>query len=236
MTGRRAAQRAETDARIMEAARAQLRSVGADRLSLRSVARDVGLVSSAVYRYVASRDALLTRLISDAYDSMGDAVESAIEAGSGDLDRWVAGALAVRAWAVERPHEYLLLYGTPIPGYEAPDDTVQPGTRVVRALAQVADDAASAGRLVSASATVPTVDPVDTVDSDDRLGRELRQLAATAGTHLDGRTVAALIIGWTQLFGLVGFEITNQTRGFVTDHEALLTACATRTGWAIGLR
>ena len=61
---------------IKAVARRHLTTDGAN-LSLRAVARDMGMVSSAIYRYFASRDDLLTALILDAYNSLGSAVEAA---------------------------------------------------------------------------------------------------------------------------------------------------------------
>jgi hypothetical protein len=85
------------------------------------------MVSSAIYRYVDSRDDLLTRLIVESYNSLGDATEAAVAASAGrpGATRWVDAASTIRAWALARPHEYMLLYGTPVPGYAAPDDTVE---------------------------------------------------------------------------------------------------------------
>ena len=107
MTGKRAASRKRIDDEVMRAARTQLAEVGAAGLSLREIARDVGMVSSAIYRYVDSRDVLLTRLIVEAYDALGTVVERAAadHADDGDLDRWVAACAAVRAWAVANPHD-----------------------------------------------------------------------------------------------------------------------------------
>ena len=53
---------------------------GAAALSLRAVARDLGMVSSGIYRYVDSRDELLTRLIVDSYSSLAGAVRAAHDA------------------------------------------------------------------------------------------------------------------------------------------------------------
>ena len=84
--------RAELTAEIKASARAQLVERGASELSLRAVARELGMASSAVYRYFPSRDALLTALIIDAYDSLGDAVEAADAACARDdhAGRWAA--------------------------------------------------------------------------------------------------------------------------------------------------
>lgn len=120
--GARARARIEITAAIKDEARTQLAAEGAARLSLRAVARELGMVSSALYRYFPSRDDLLTALIVDAYDAIGAAAEqAAAEAGTDrPLDRWTAVCRAVRTWAVAHPHEYALIYGSPVPGYTAP--------------------------------------------------------------------------------------------------------------------
>ena len=98
----RAAAREETQREIMRVGREQLAEVGAAALSLRAVARELGMVSSAIYRYVESRDELLTRLIDDAYNSLGDTVEADVRS-TVEFDpsaRWVSAATAARRWAV----------------------------------------------------------------------------------------------------------------------------------------
>src|SRR5256714_2079201 len=113
-------------------------------LWLRAVARDMGMVSSALYRYFASRDELLTALILDAYNAMGEAAERADAGVTERTDlagRWFAVARALRAWALERPHEYALIYGSPVPGYAAPTDTVGPAPRPGLVLGGIMADA-----------------------------------------------------------------------------------------------
>ncbi|MFC6345586.1 TetR/AcrR family transcriptional regulator, partial [Nocardioides hankookensis] len=102
----RAENRADQTRAILDRARAQLAEVGPAALSVRQIARDVGLVSSAVYRYFPSRDHLLTALIIEAYDELGTVVEAADPG-------FLAWADAIRAWALAHPHEYALLYGSP---------------------------------------------------------------------------------------------------------------------------
>src|SRR5271170_7497326 len=110
--------RAELTREIKEGARRQLAATGADGISLRAVAREVGMVSSAVYRYFPSRDDLLTALIVDAYDAVGDAAEQALSSRkrSGVVSRWLSVSKAIRTWALANPHEYALIYGSPVPG------------------------------------------------------------------------------------------------------------------------
>jgi AcrR family transcriptional regulator len=123
--------RAQITREIKDEARRQLAEQGAQRLSLRAVARELGMVSSALYRYFASRDELLTALIIDAYDALGAAAEAAVAAGPAAVrDRWRACCHAARDWAIAHPHEYALIYGSPVPGYQAPAETIAPAGRV----------------------------------------------------------------------------------------------------------
>src|SRR3954469_2256357 len=123
----RAENRVEITRTIQATARRPLAEVGPAALSLRAIARDVGMVSSAVYRYFPSRDELLTALIVQAYDELGDAVERA-DTPAADRDDLAGrvGALcpAIHDGARANPHEYALVYGSPVPGYAAPDTTV----------------------------------------------------------------------------------------------------------------
>src|SRR4051812_19899570 len=149
--GARARARIEVTAAIKDEARRQLAAEGAAKLSLRAVARELGMVSSALYRYFASRDDLLTALIVDAYAAVGAAAEAALAKAEAEaappLDRWVAVCRAVRHWALARPQEYALIYGSPVPGYTAPMDTVGPASRVGLALISVAEAAHCDGAL-----------------------------------------------------------------------------------------
>src|SRR5438132_10346999 len=116
--------RIELTDEIKAVARRHLAEHGSAALSLRAVAREVGMVSSAVYRYFPSRDELLTALIVDAYDAVATAAEAS-EAQSRRRDtthRWLALSGAIRGWAGAHPQEYGLIYGTPVPSYQAPTD------------------------------------------------------------------------------------------------------------------
>src|SRR6187549_280436 len=125
-TGVREQNRVENTEAIKAVAREHLARDGAASLSLRAVARDVGMVSSAVYRYFPSRDDLLTALIVDSYLSLGAEVHAAAQRRGTVEHRVLACGHAVREWAVTRPHEWALLFGSPVPGYAAPEDTIDP--------------------------------------------------------------------------------------------------------------
>ncbi|MFC7490828.1 MULTISPECIES: TetR/AcrR family transcriptional regulator [unclassified Knoellia] len=198
MTTTRERLRAETLEEIKAAARARLAVDGAN-LSLRAVARDVGLVSSAVYRYFPSRDALLTALIIDSYNDMGEAVEAA-EAAQPREDlhaRFVALAGAIRDWALSSPNEYALIFGSPVPGYAAPQDTLAPAMRVTTVLAGLLADGLASGALT---------DPGDPVDEE--LAVDLAAL--TAAPPFVGVPLALMARGmaaWSAVYGLVSFEL-----------------------------
>ena len=221
--------RTEIRAEILATARAHLATEGAAGLSLRAVARQLGLVSSAVYRYFENRDVLLTALIVDAYNALGEAAEAAAH-GSEDLpplQRWLAAAQAIRNWALAHPQEYALLYGSPVPGYEAPQDTVVPGTRVTFALLSI---------VRHANLQTPLRPSADIQASDaNGLEQELRSLATLTGAEVEPDTLLAMLVAWTQLFGLLSFELFGQTRGMVADHQALYVAATTAMGRQIGL-
>lgn len=194
--------REQTLAEITRIGREHLATQGAAALSLRAVARDLGVVSSAVYRYVASRDDLLTLLVIDGYTELGAEVDAAVDALPADDHRGRMHALAraVRAWAVREPARYALLFGSPVPGYHAPAErTTGPGTRVIVALVGIIEDAERAGALA-----VPdgVVDPALAADLD----RIRAELALTVSDELLARGVLV----WAALFGAVNFEVFGQ--------------------------
>src|SRR6476620_2697824 len=193
----RARVRAELTDEITDAARRQLAEVGASALSLRAVARDVGMVSSAVYRYFPSRDDLLTRLIIDGYDDVGAAAETADDPSAPARERWLAVCRAVRAWALAHPHEYALLYGSPVPGYEAPEDTVPAASRVGVVLGRILGEAAHAGLLPDGSGERDA-----SLISDDAV-------EVLGGDHpaLDEDVRVRALLAWSAIYGTISFEL-----------------------------
>jgi AcrR family transcriptional regulator len=217
--------RAELTAEITDLARAQLATVGAAGLSLRAVARELGMASSAMYRYFPSRDDLLTRLIIDGYDALGAVAEAADDPGAGPADRWLAVCRSVRGWALAHPHEYALLYGSPVPGYSAPRDTVPAAARVGLVLGRVLGDAARAGALPMASGL-----RTGTVSTD--------LTEALGGEHpaLDDRVRSRALLAWSGLFGAVSFELFGHFVGSVTDADAFFDDAMRDLAGLVGLR
>ena len=151
-------------------------------------------------------------------------VESTIGRPGGE--RWVDAAMAIRSWALAHPNDYALLYGTPIPGYAAPDDTVASGTRVSRALVGIVREAEQLDHL----------DPVADLPIGPSLSESFAALRAELDLDVDDTTTLAIVTAWSQLFGLLTFELFGQTRNFVSDDEALFRAAATAMAASIGLR
>ncbi|MFJ6466832.1 TetR/AcrR family transcriptional regulator [Streptomyces sp. NPDC091387] len=227
--GARERARVEVTAAIKDEARRQLAAEGAAKLSLRAVARELGMVSSALYRYFPSRDELLTALIVDAYDAVGEAAESAGRAGvpgpserAAHLARWVAVACAVRGWALAHPHEYALIYGSPVPGYTAPQATVGPASRVGRVLIAVVEDAHR-----EAGLALPPLAA--------ELRPEAERLAADLAPGLPPEVAVSIVAAWAQLFGLVSFEVFGQFNRVVEARDDFFRHAAEELARTVGL-
>jgi AcrR family transcriptional regulator len=199
--GKRQDARARIEAQIVELGRRHLVTEGAAGLSLRAIARDLGMVSSAVYRYVASRDELLTLLLIDAYCELADEVDAAREAsGPAWREQLAAMAAAARRWAVDQPARWALLYGSPVPGYHAPAErTVGPGTRVIGALFGVVADGVRSGGISASNEAVP-----------EHLSKDFGGLRADFGFAADDAAVARCATWWAGLVGAISLEVFGQ--------------------------
>ena len=196
--------RARTIEDIVRLGREHLALHGAPALSLRAVARDLGVVSSAVYRYVENREELLTLLLVDAYNELGDEVDAAVAAlpEADFAGRFSALGSAVRRWALREPARYGLLFGSPVPGYQAPAErTTGPGTRVIFALMALLDAAYRAGSLAA---------PADRTAVATPLAADLERIRSGMGLAVPDRLLARGALVWTSLFGAISFEVFGQ--------------------------
>ncbi|OBI39093.1 TetR family transcriptional regulator [Mycobacterium sp. E1386] len=214
--GKRQETRQQIESRIIQLGRQQLVDRGAAGLSVRAIARDLGMVSSAVYRYVSSRDELLTLLLVDAYSDLADAVDRAREA-VGDLwrDDVIAISRATREWAVAHPARWALLYGSPVPGYHAPPErTVAVGTRVVAAFF----DAVASGIATGDIRLTDTVAPQPMSSDFERIRQEF-------GFPGDDQVVAKCFLLWAGVLGAISLEVFGQYGAdTLTDPEAVFGA------------
>lgn len=204
-SGVRARVRAELTEEIKRVAHRHLATDGAN-LSLRAVARDLGMAPSALYRYFASRDELLTALIIDAYNAVGEAAERGARGVADPRTRWLAITSAVRAWALAEPHQWALIYGSPVPGYQAPQDTIVPAARLLLLIGQTLLDADRAGSLAPA-AEPPT----------GRFAEELAAVAHALGPDTPVRVVAGTITLFFQLCGAISGELFGQLNNSVEE-------------------
>lgn len=219
----RARARLELIRQIKDVARTQLELEGAAHVSLRAVTRELGMVSSSIYRYFASRDDLLTALIIDAYVSIGDVaaaeLDAALDDGASHGARWLRVCRAVRGWAMAHPREWALVYGSPVVGYEAPPDTIEPAGRIARVLGRIAADAAADGAL----AHRPTLAGPWAVDDVVEL------VGGSAG--LADRALTT----WITLVGAINFELFGHLHGVVTDHDRYFDEAVAVAAEGIGL-
>lgn len=199
--GVRARARAETMAQILALAREQLAERSAADLSVRAIARELGMVSSAMYRYVDSRDALLTALIIDAYNQLGDHVEAAAKGRGTPGRRFVRTAIAMRDWALTHPHDWALIYGSPVPGYQAPQETIPAGVRVPATLVALAT-AQHHGPGLAPTVSAPPV--------SRRLSSQAAAVRAALHTDLPDEAILRCVMAWGMINGVISFELFGQ--------------------------
>ncbi|WP_439029190.1 TetR/AcrR family transcriptional regulator [Gordonia terrae] len=202
-TGRsRAENRAMMTDEIRRLGREHLTTYGAAGLSLRAIARDMGVVSSAVYRYVPSRDELLTMLVVEAYTDIADAVESAVGSvePSRRQDRLRIAAATARTWALDDPARWALLFGSPVPGYSAPGDrTIGPGTRIPALLLRECA-AAHAEGLLRADLPAPA----------EGIAADMGAIRTEFGLGSPPAVLAAATTLWAVLVGGISLETFGQ--------------------------
>jgi AcrR family transcriptional regulator len=181
---------------IKAVARRHLAAEGAN-LSLRAVARDMDIAASALYRYFPSRDALLNDLIIDAYAALAAAATSAESPVPRDdlRGRWLAVCRGVRNWALAHPADYGLVYGSPIRGYAAPQDTVEPAAKVILLLVGIVNDAGDRLRPPSGSSL------------SVQLRDDLRRMIAERQETFSEDQLDRILVSWTHLHGALNFEL-----------------------------
>lgn len=219
--------RRELTGEIKETALAQLASSGGAALSLRAIAREMGMASSALFRYFHNRDALLTELIIDSYSSLAEAAEAAeapVHEGSID-DRWVAICHGVRNWAVARPQEYALIFGSPIPGYAAPPGTIAPASRVPLLLGDLLGDLTSE----------PSYDIRAHPEPSVAVQRSIDPVRPMMPDGVQSDLIVRGLMAWTYLFGAVSFEVFGHRHNVILDHDAFFDYEVRRLARMLGL-
>ncbi|GHB48020.1 TetR family transcriptional regulator [Streptomyces viridiviolaceus] len=194
--------RTQVRAEIKEHAWEQIATAGASALSLNAIAKRMGMSGPALYRYYAGRDELITELIRDAYRSLADRLHSAFAEGA-DL---AVLAHTLRAWALEDPQRYLLIYGTPVPGYHAPDDITRISSETM-------------ATLLDACAKLPPDSPATPFDAH----------LADHRDWADGHPAPPAVLHralrfWTRLHGVLSLELAGHFTGMGFDPALLFAA------------
>jgi AcrR family transcriptional regulator len=214
--GKRAEHRETTERAILDASLRLLAAGGATGLTVRGLARELGMVPSGLYRYATNRDELLTLLIAHAHGDLADHVRAAHDlVDAADLrGRWRAIAHTIRDWSLAHPHEFALIFGTPVPGYHAPPErTEEPGTRVLMLLARLGADTEAAGMQRALGGRF----------DDAAVSGAAPALAflAQTGLVLTARTALAGICAWQLVMG----SVLSEQFGYL-GHEGLDFASA----------
>ncbi|GAA0965534.1 TetR/AcrR family transcriptional regulator [Acrocarpospora macrocephala] len=194
--------RAQVRTEIKDRAWEQIATAGASALSLNAIAKQMGMSGPALYRYFASRDELITELIRDAYRSLADTFRAAWGSGSDHA----ALAHALREWALDDPQRYFLIYGTPVPGYHAPDDVTAIAAEIMTIL-------------LDACAALPADGPATPFDA------HLEGHRQWAGDHpAPPEALRRALAFWTRLHGVLSLELAGHFTGMRFDPALLFTA------------
>jgi AcrR family transcriptional regulator len=211
---RRYKNHAATRQEIIAVAWKQIAEYGASALSLRAIAREMEMTAPALYRYFPDRDALVTNLIVEAFTSLGATLLAGQESTvTGDhAGRLTATGMAYRAWAMTYPQRYALIFGTPIPGYQAPSEVTMPAAaQSLNVLIKVLDDAIQDGKL-----PIPEP-PVVTGSLQAEIDDWRSQVSSRA--HPYAHYLALAI--WSRVHGWVSLEIGHQFPPSLTSLESV---------------
>ena len=213
--------REETMTRIIELGRKQLANGGVEALNLRAIARELGIVSSGIYRYVPDRAQLITLLIVDAFDGLDNAVAQRDDARAQPRERFVEVVTAMRRWALDFPQRWGLIYGTPIVGYRAPAaETVVAGTKVSRRIAALLEGASSA--------------PLRR--RSPQFAADLAAAAQDIGAELTEDAMEMALEAWTRIIGLINAEVFGYLgRDTLSDYDEFHTRAVSRLATDLGL-
>ena len=225
--------RIETEAQIAAIGNRMIDDDGVDGLSLRAIARELGVVSSAVYRYVKSRDELLTILIRDAFTQIADAVDEALEG-----ERSVKTlALRMLEWSRAYPNRWALIYGTPIADYEAPrEQTVVPGTRIMVTLAELVATGQNGAEAALESRAESKESAATSKSSSRRRNTEaalqpLREGLVELGLEFDDHVILETVTIWVAVVGLInGLRFGQFGPGFDDVEDDLMSGVVNRLG------
>jgi AcrR family transcriptional regulator len=211
---RHEAYRQEIASEIKQTARRQMAKYGTAGLTLRGIARELDITAPAIYHYFPSLDDLVTALVMDAFSELADAMQRAGEAQVGECvgPKLKAGLMAYRAFALQNPVDFQLIYGNPIPGYQAPFEKTAPLARKPFIwLGRLVEEGRQSGEL--------------------KISEAYEQIPASIEQHLEGyrqmlgsqapaSLFYCLVVAWTRGHGMVMLELFNHSPAVIGDPAA----------------
>jgi AcrR family transcriptional regulator len=212
---RREQNRLATTEEIKALARRQIAEQGPGGLSLRAIARQMRMASSALYTYFAGYEDLIGALCVDAYHSVADALTAARDAvPAGDhAGRWQAICNGYRRWSLDNPGDFALIFGTPAPGYQAPESLTGPAA---------ARFAAVPLGVYAAAAQAGAADPGRTqIPGTLAAGRLMEDLAGEGGAGLPPRLAGIALTAWASVLGFLTLEIFGSLTRLIADTDEL---------------
>jgi AcrR family transcriptional regulator len=203
--------RAQVRGEIKQAALRQLEDSGPAGLSVSAIGKELGVSGPAVYRYFAGRDDLLTELVIDAYHDLADALSAATSGKSREHPRARLEALAhaYRSWAVGQPHRYRLLYGPPLPGYDAHAERLVGASQA--AMNVLVGILREAGNPTAAQPAQP-------------LASQLSAWALRHAFDIEPAVALRAIVFWSRVHGIVSLEIAGNFASMGLDPDQVFGA------------
>jgi AcrR family transcriptional regulator len=205
---RRERLRTATIDEIKGAALDQIARRGAGALTVRGIARAIGMSPAGIYRYYEGLDALITELIADAYNNLADHVQAAADQPGTTRERMRGAMLAYREWCVQHRNRFLLIFGTPIPGYAAPDGgpTTAANQRIGQAFFAIGAEAWRRGELALPQAPRP-LEPAE------------REFAEGVTPGFPAELVGSFLSTWAHFHGMVTLEVLGQLHWIYPDPD-----------------
>ncbi|GAA0645097.1 TetR/AcrR family transcriptional regulator [Streptomyces malaysiensis subsp. malaysiensis] len=224
-TARRERYRKQTREEAKAVALAQLSESGTAGISVNAIAKAMGMTGPALYRYFASRDELLTELITDTYRDLAETLARAV-ADAAPADRFRALARALRDWAKRQPDRYLLIYGTPVPGYHAPPETTEIAAGLMRTIfdaCATVGEAGEAGEAGGGGVDGGRQQPLTELEAE--LARHLEGTGPWGpGEEPGGEMKGRALRTWTRLHGVISLDVQGQFTGMGFDPSVLFEA------------
>jgi AcrR family transcriptional regulator len=212
---RRARLRADMISEIKTLARRQLAEQGPGAVSLRAIAREMGTAPSALFRYFPSHSDLISAIVVEAYNDLADALIAARDArpSADQAGRWLAICQAYRSWSLENPAEFALLFGTPLPGYQAPQEITGPAaSRSIEVALGVYAAAAAEGSADPGRSQVP---------ADLQIGALWTSLLQQRGVPHEPRVAGIVLSAWAAVLGYLVAEIFGSLTALTAETDRL---------------